>query len=301
LEISNQKNLIVIVGPTAIGKTSLSIELAKHINCEIFSADSRQFYKEMSIGTAKPTPEEMDGVPHHFINNISIQENYTAGDFEKEAISALNETFKKQNTAILVGGSGLFVNAVCFGFDDIPSSSDIRRELTLKYEKNGISGLQNELERVDPIYFKEADINNPHRVMRALEVYRASGKPFSQFLNKTNKKRPFKITWIGLNTSRQTIYENINSRVDMMIESGLLDEVFFLEKYKKLNALKTVGYQEFYQNPNNEAKAIEMVKQNTRRFAKRQITFFKRNKEIEWFEPNELSKILKHLKNNQSG
>ena len=295
MSIAKQKNLIVIVGPTAIGKTGLSIQLAKHYNCEIVSADSRQFYKEMSIGTAKPTVDEMDGVPHHFINNISIHETYSAGDFEKDVISLLKDLFTKHDTLILVGGSGLFVNAVCYGFDDIPSNTEIRTQLISEYEKNGIEKLQKELENLDPNYFSEVDINNPHRVMRALEVCRTSGKPFSQFLNKRAKERPFKSIWIGLNLNREIVYENINSRVDVMLENGLLEEVKSLEEYKDFTCLRTVGYQEFYQNPNDTAKAIDIVKRNTRRFAKRQITFFKRNKEIKWFEPSQLDKIITYI------
>ena len=293
--IAKQKNLIVIVGPTAIGKTGLSIQLAKHYNCEIVSADSRQFYKEMSIGTAKPTVDEMDGVPHHFINNISIHETYSAGDFEKDVISLLKDLFRKHDTLILVGGSGLFVNAVCYGFDDIPSNTEIRTQLISEYEKNGIEKLQKELENLDPNYFSEVDINNPHRVMRALEVCRTSGKPFSQFLNRKAKERSFKNNWVGLNINRETVYENINSRVDLMIKNGLINEVKSLEQYRNLTCLKTVGYQEFYQNPNDTEKAIEIVKRNTRRFAKRQITFFKRNKEIKWFEPSQLDKIITYI------
>ena len=257
MDIEKQKNLIVIVGPTAIGKTGLSIQLAKDYNCEIISADSRQFYKEMSIGTAKPTPQEMDGVPHHFINNISIHQNYTAGDFEKDAIKLLKQLFLKNDTVVLVGGSGLFVNAVCHGFDDIPSNPEIRAKLINEFDKNGLENLQKELKSIDPNYFKEADIQNPHRVIRALEVSRTSGKPFSRFLNKQPKKRPFNSIWIGLNLDRETVYDNINSRVDSMIKNGLLEEAKSLEEHKNLTCLKTVGYQEFYQNPDNQEKAIE--------------------------------------------
>ena len=298
MDIEKQKNLIVIVGPTAIGKTGLSIKLAKHYNCEIVSADSRQFYQEMSIGTAKPTAQEMDGIPHHFINNISIHQNYTAGDFEKEAIKLLKQLFLKNDTVVLVGGSGLFVNAVCHGLDEIPSNLEIRNQLMNEFEKDGLESLQKELKTADPKYFEEVDIQNPHRVIRALEVCRTSGKPFSQFLNKQPKKRPFKSIWIGLNLDRETVYKNINSRVDLMIKNGLLEEVKALEENKGLSCLKTVGYQEFYQKESNQEKAIELVKQNTRRFAKRQITFFKRNKEIKWFEPTQLDNIIEYINKN---
>jgi tRNA dimethylallyltransferase len=295
LSTNQQKQLIAIVGPTAVGKTGLSVKLAQHFKCEILSADSRQFYKEMSIGTAKPTPQEMDGINHHFIGNRSIHENYTAGDFEKEALQKLEQIFKTQNIAILVGGSGLFINALCFGLDDIPSSKLVRNQLMEELESQGFEKLQAELKKVDPIYFDEADHKNPRRVIRALEVFRTSGKPYSTFRSLQKKTRSFKITWIGLNLKREEVYSNINKRVDKMIHNGLIEESKSLEKHKELVCLKTVGYQEFYQNPLNETRAIELIKQNTRRFAKRQITFFKKNKEIIWFEPNKLDEIKKHI------
>lgn len=292
---TKSKTLIVIVGPTAIGKTGLSIKLAKEFNCEILSADSRQFYQEMAIGTAKPTKAEMGDIQHHFVGHISIQDQFTAGQFERAAINQLSEIFKEQDYAILVGGSGLFINAVCHGLDDIPSSNEIREQLAKEYEQNGLAKLQDELKRVDPAYFQEVDTQNPHRVIRALETYRTSGKPYSSFRNLSKKERPFNIVWVGLNLDREKVYKNINKRVDIMLEAGLVEEVKSLEKYKNLNCLKTVGYQEFYQNPNDLERAVELVKQNTRRFAKRQITFFKRNKEIQWFEPNQLTEIVNYI------
>jgi len=295
LSAQNPKKLIVIVGPTAIGKTGLSIKLAKYFNCEILSADSRQFYKEMEIGTAKPSSDEMDGIPHHFVGHLSIKEQYTAGKFEKDAIDKLQSIYKTQNTAILVGGSGLFVNAVCFGLDDIPSNFEIREQLIKELETEGIEKLQSELKTADPEYYDTADIQNPHRVIRALETYRTTKKPYSSFRNSTQKKRPFEIIWIGLNMERDQVYANINKRVDIMMENGLLEEVEKLEPFKDLNCLKTVGYQEFYQNPENITKAVELVKQNTRRFAKRQITFFKRNDKIKWFNPNETNEIINYI------
>ncbi len=296
MSTQNSKKLIVIVGPTAIGKTGLSIKLAKYFNCEILSADSRQFYKEMEIGTAKPNADEMDGIPHHFVGHLSIKEQYTAGKFEKDVIDKLQSIYKTQNTAILVGGSGLFVNAVCFGLDDIPSNSDIREQLIKELETEGIEKLQSELKTADPEYYDTADIQNPHRVIRALETYRTTKKPYSSFRNSTQKKRPFEIIWIGLNMERDQVYANINKRVDIMMENGLLEEVNKLEPFKDLNCLKTVGYQEFYQNPRNFEKAVELVKQNTRRFAKRQITFFKRNDKIKWFNPNQVNEIIAYIK-----
>ncbi len=295
MSTSKSKTLIVIVGPTAIGKTGLSIKLAQHFNCEVLSADSRQFYQEMAIGTAKPTPEEMGSVPHHFVGHISIQDNYSAGQFEREAIQKLSEIFENQDKAILVGGSGLFVNAVCHGLDDIPADLSIRAKLNAELEEKGIEPLQEELKKLDPEYYTEVDIQNPHRVMRALETCRKSGKPYSSFRNLEKKQRPFKIVWIGLNLEREQVYSNINKRVDIMMDQGLYKEVKSLESYKDLTCLKTVGYQEFYQNPDDQERAIELVKQNTRRFAKRQITFFKRNQEIKWFEPNQFEEILKYI------
>lgn len=296
--MQNKKKLIVIVGPTAIGKTSLSVSLAKHFNCEILSADSRQFYKEMEVGTAKPTPSEMDGVPHHFVNNLSIHENYTAGQFEIDAIKKLNQLYQKDDYAILVGGSGLFVNAVCFGLDDIPGNSEIRNQLIKEFETHGIENLQEQVKVIDPVYYATADVKNPHRLMRALEVFKTSGKAYSSFRNKQTKQRPFNIVWVGLNLPREEVYNNINNRVDLMLEKGLLDEVTKLESFKNLSPLKTVGYQEFYpltQSKPELKEAIEKVKQNTRRFAKRQITFFRKNESIKWFKPSEISSIINFI------
>lgn len=295
--VENSKELIVIVGPTAIGKTSLSIKLAKQFNCEVLSADSRQFYKEMSIGTAKPTKDEMDGVPHHFVGNLSIHDSYSAGDYERDVIKKLEDLFSSNDYAILVGGSGLFVNAVCNGLDDIPSNPEIRTQLISELEEHGLPPLLEELKLVDPSYYNEADIQNPHRVMRALEVYRTSKRPYSFFRNKAPKERPFKIKFIGLNIEREQVYQNINTRVDNMLKAGLLKEVKDLEEHKNISCLKTVGYQEFYQNPNDLEYAISMVKQNTRRFAKRQITFFKKNKDVKWFSPEQYEEILDYIQN----
>jgi len=296
--MQNKKKLIVIVGPTAIGKTSLSVSLAKHFNCEILSADSRQFYKEMEVGTAKPTPSEMDGVPHHFVNNLSIHENYTAGQFEIDAIKKLNQLYQKDDYAILVGGSGLFVNAVCFGLDDIPGNSEIRNQLIKEFETHGIENLQEQVKVIDPVYYATADVKNPHRLMRALEVFKTSGKTYSSFRNKQTKQRTFNIVWVGLNRPREEVYNNINKRVDIMLEKGLLHEVTKLESFKNLSPLKTVGYQEFYpltQSKPELKEAIEKVKQNTRRFAKRQITFFRKNESVKWFKPSEISSIINFI------
>ncbi|MCI4443527.1 MAG: tRNA (adenosine(37)-N6)-dimethylallyltransferase MiaA [Lentimicrobium sp.] len=282
------KYLITIVGPTAIGKTSLSIALAQHFNCDIISCDSRQFFKEMKIGTAVPSPEELAGAQHHFIQNKSIFENYTVGDFEKEAIAKLDELFLTNDYVVLVGGSGLYVDAVLKGFDDFPEIEVlVREEVTSNYEKSGIRYLQTELEKRDPNYFEVVAKENPQRMMRALEVCIGSGKPYSSFLNQKKNTRNFTPILIGLEAERSLIYDRINKRVDIMMNEGLLAEAKDLFPHKDLNALQTVGYRELFSYFEGEISlkfAIEEIKKNTRRFAKRQLTWFKRNEDTKWFD-----------------
>jgi len=282
------KYLISIIGPTAIGKTSLSIKLAKYFNTEIISADSRQFFKEMSIGTASPTLEELIKAKHHFIHHKSIKDDYNVGSFEKEAINTLNKLFKGHNVVIMVGGSGLYVNAVTKGLDYFPEvDSSIREELNLKLKKYGLQSLRDQLKELDPDAYKTIDTENPHRVIRALEISIGTGKPYSSFLNKGKLPREFKTISIGLNADRNVIYDRINKRVDFMIAIGLLKEVKKLQAYKHLNALNTVGYKELFKHLNGEWDlefAISEIKKNTRRFAKRQLTWFKKNKETLWFD-----------------
>jgi tRNA dimethylallyltransferase len=283
-----KKHLIIIVGPTAIGKTSLSIDLAQHFGCEIISCDSRQFFKEMKIGTAVPSTEELAAAPHHFIQNKSIFENYTVGDFEKEAIGKLEELFLTNDYAILVGGSGLYVDAILKGFDEFPDIDiSVRQEVTSKYEELGLDYLQTELEKRDPDYFSVVAKENPQRMMRALEVCIGSGKPYSSFLNQKKNTRNFTPIIIGLEAERSVIYDRINQRVDIMINEGLLAETKDLFKHKDLNALQTVGYRELFRYFDGEISlefAIEEIKKNTRRFAKRQLTWFKRNENTKWFD-----------------
>ena len=280
--------LICIVGPTAIGKTALSIEVAQAFNTEIISADSRQFYKEMKIGTAVPSPEELNAITHHFIQNKSIFNHFNVGDFEKEALQKLEELFKKKRVVVMVGGSGLYINAIVNGLDSFPKVPPyIREELNEELVTNGLETLQKELKEVDPTYFKTADIQNPHRIIRALEIIRSSGERYSSFLKNNKNDRPFETQFIGLTADRDILYSRINDRVDYMIASGLLEEVKSLEKNKDLTALQTVGYRElfdFFSGNITQEKAIEEIKKNTRRFAKRQGTWFRKNDQINWFD-----------------
>jgi tRNA dimethylallyltransferase len=292
------KYLIVIVGPTAIGKTALGIELAKKYKAEIISADSRQFFKEMNIGTAKPTKKELAEAKHHFVDFISIEEKYTAGQFEKDTIEKLEELFKQSDIAIMVGGSGLYVDAVCKGIDEIPANEEIRNQLNKELEENGLAPLQKELQLVDPEIWKTINQKNPQRIVRALEVYRTSGKPYSSFRKKEPKKRDFNIIKIGLNTEREIVYSRINQRVDLMLEAGLLEEVKSLIPFKALNALNTVGYKEYFKYFDKELslnEATELLKKNTRNFAKRQLTWFRKDQTTVWFDPTESQEITNYL------
>jgi tRNA dimethylallyltransferase len=281
------KILISVVGPTAIGKTSLAITLANQYHTEIISADSRQFYKELQIGTAAPSKEELNAVPHHFIQNKSIFDHYSVGDFEKEVIALLDNLFKHHDTVILVGGSGLYVDAVTKGLDDFPDVPPrFRDELNKTLEKKGIGTLQGQLKLLDTNYYNKVDLENPHRLIRALEICLSTGKPYSSFLGKKTIKRPFHTITIGLTADREIIYERINHRVDVMIANGLLEEAKKVYPHKELNALQTVGYKEIFNYFDGLWTldfAISEIKKNTRRFAKRQLTWYKKNKDIMWF------------------
>ncbi|MFT4848474.1 MAG: tRNA dimethylallyltransferase [Sediminicola sp.] len=286
--ISAKPLLICVVGPTAIGKTALSIEIAKAFSTEIISADSRQFYREMKIGTAVPSAEELAAVPHHFIQNKSIFGSFNVGDFEKEALLKLEQLFDKYPVAVMVGGSGLYIDAVVKGLDSFPEvSSEVRLKLNEELLSNGIEALQKELEEIDPVYFQKADVQNPHRVIRALEVFRSSGKPYTSFLKNKASNRPFETQFVGLSADREVVYNRINKRVDLMVASGLLEEVESLKENKDLNALQTVGYKElfqFFDGKITKEESIEEIKKNTRRFAKRQGTWFRKNEKISWFD-----------------
>lgn len=294
-----KKHLIIIAGPTAVGKTALAVDLAKHFACPVISADSRQFFKEMSIGTAKPTPEEMQGVPHEFVAHISIHESYNVGQYERDAVARIEALFRTHDQLILVGGSGLYINAILNGvdeFEEIPA--EIREQLRADYAQKGIAYLQDLLKERDPAYHAQVDLNNPQRLMRALEVCLHSGKPYSSFRTKEKKERPFEAIPILINMEREALYERINRRVDAMMASGLLDEVKALYPYKQLNALNTVGYKELFDFLDGKLsleEAVAMIKQNTRRYAKRQLTWFNNQGNFESFEPTDLEKIKAYL------
>ena len=274
------KKLLVIYGPTAVGKTNLAIQLALQHKTEIISADSRQFFKEMKIGTAVPEQKELDAINHHFIQHKSIHDNYNVGLFEKEAISKIEQLFKHHNTLIMVGGSGLYIDAVCKGLDTFPDVEEThRKELRQKFEDYGLQWLQDEVKKIDPIFYASSDVNNYQRLLRCLEVCKQSGQTFSSFKNKQNKTRPFEVEYISIKMDREKLYQRINDRVDIMMKKGLLQEVESLIKFQDLNALKTVGYSELFQYLNNYIsleRAIELIKQNSRRYAKRQMTWLKR-------------------------
>ena len=293
------KTLIIILGPTAIGKTSISIKLAKHYNTQIISADSRQFYKELKIGAAPPSKEELSEVQHHFIHNLSVNEDYNVGKFEEDALRKIEELLKEKEKIIMVGGSGLYIDAICKGFDKMPDTSkEIRNKVISLYKEKGIKFLQSELKENDPIYFNEVDIQNPQRLMRALEVIYSTGKPFSNFRKEQVKKRSFNIVKIGLDMNREDLYKRINKRVDIMIENGLLNEVESLLNHRNKNSLQTVGYKELFEyldGKYSQEEAIDMIKQNTRRFAKRQISWFKRDETITYFSTSKIKKIIKFI------
>lgn len=303
--MTQRKTLIVVVGPTAVGKTAMSIKLAKHYGTSIISADSRQFYRELTIGTAKPSDKELDEAPHYFVNSHTIQEEYTAGDFEREAMEVLQRLFADSDVVVAVGGSGLFVRALCQGLDDLPRApKDIRDSLNDRFLKHGIGPLQEYLSDVDPVYYRNADRQNPQRVIRALEVYEASGRPMSSFLKDKQSQRPFDCLTIGLNMPREALYRNINQRVDRMMEEGLLEEVKALLPYRAKPALLTVGYKELFSYLDGEEvdlnTAVAKIKQNSRRYAKRQITWFKKYGDTVWFAPTQFDQIVDSIDQQRS-
>lgn len=304
--MSAEKTLIVVAGPTAVGKTALTVKLAKYFDTEILSADSRQFYREMNLGTAKPPGEEMEGITHHFINSLSIKDDYNAGDFEKDALERIRLIMMEKPVVLLTGGSGLYIKAVCEGLDNMPLiPGPVREALNSRYRQYGLAPLLAELEERDPLYFATVDRQNPQRVIRALEVCISTGRPYTQIRNTAGRKvsRPFTIIKIGLERNREELYERIDRRMDIMIAQGLFQEAEALYPYREKNALQTVGYKEIFdylEGRYDRSEAVRLLKRNSRRYAKRQMTWFKRQEQMTWFHPESWDKIIAYLKSGLS-
>lgn len=294
------KTLIVLLGPTAVGKTDVGLCIAKKLKTEIISCDSRQFYSELNIGTAKPSLIQLNEVKHHLIGHISIHDYYNVSKFEVEALEKLNYLFNTSDYALMIGGSGLYIDAVCNGIDDLPEiDNNLREQIIERFENEGIESLRIELKRLDPEYYAIVDLKNKNRMLRAIETTIQTGKKFSSLRTQKKTERYFNIVKIGLNFDRNALYQKINLRVDKMITDGLVDEAKVFYKFKNINALNTVGYKELFKYFDNEStleKAIELIKQNTRHYAKRQLTWFGRYNDINWFNPNDSSKIFQFLK-----
>jgi tRNA dimethylallyltransferase len=301
LKAQLSKTLVVITGPTGIGKTGLCTQLASALKSPIISADSRQMYREMSIGTAVPSPQQLKKVKHYFIGNLSIHDYYNASMFEIEAMELLQKLFKTFGLVIMTGGSGLYIDAVCHGIDDLPAvNNELRKELAEKYKLHGIQWLREQLITLDPDHYEIVDQNNPKRMMKAIEISLITGRPYSSFLTGKRKKREFNIVKIGLNRERKELYKIINTRVDEMIGSGLQEEAGKLYPFRHLNALNTVGYKELFdyiEGKTSLDEAIALIKRNSRRYAKRQLTWLARDREINWFHPSEYNRILLFIKN----
>lgn len=290
------KTCVIIAGPTAVGKTSLAIALAKHFNTEIISADSRQCFKELTIGVAKPSPEQLQLVRHHFINSHSIEQDVNAVVFEQYALEAAEEIFRTNDIAIVVGGTGLYIKAFCEGLDEIPATDlDIRKHIIEKYEQEGLEWLQQQVQLTDPAYYAHGEVMNPQRLMRALEVKQSTGRSILSFQQQKKKERPFNSIKIGLELPREELYQHINTRVDEMMQQGLLDEIKTLLPYRQYNALQTVGYSELFDYLDQKTplkQAVELIKQHTRNYAKRQLTWFKKDDAFQWFSPYDLTSIV---------
>lgn len=299
-ESKKEKSLIVIVGPTAVGKTDLCVQLAKHYQTDVVSADSRQFYRELCIGTAKPSPEEQQGITHHFVDSHSITEEYSAGAYEQDALLLLDELFKKHAIVIVTGGSGLYVRALCEGMDEMPETDPaIREQLNQTLQEQGLEPLLAQLQRLDPVYYEQVDKANPQRVVRALEVCLSAGQPYSAFRRSERPERPFNIVKIGLTRDRQELYSRIDQRMDQMLAQGLLEEAKTYYPHRHHNALQTVGYKEIFDYLNGQydwEEAVRLLKRNSRRYAKRQLTWFtKHPDEYTWFHPKQLPEIIEFI------
>ncbi len=297
--IDSKPTLLVLSGPTGVGKTNISLQLAEHFKCPIISSDSRQFYRELKIGTAAPSDEQLNRVKHYFIGSHSIFDEYNAGQYEQDVIDLLEKLFQKHNVVMLVGGSMMYIDAVCNGMDDIPTVDDETRDFwQKKFNENGLEFIQNELLKLDPVHYNQVDLQNPKRIMHALEICSITGKPYSEFRTGQKKVRDFKILKIGLNRPRPELYERINLRVDEMMKDGLLEEAKQFYEFRKLNTLNTVGYKEFYEYMSGNWTiefAVGMIKQDSRRYAKRQLTWFNRDKEINWFHPDDSEQIIEFV------
>jgi tRNA dimethylallyltransferase len=291
--------LIVLLGPTAVGKTDISIDLAERLNCEIISADSRQFYREMTIGTAVPSDCQLKRSRHHFIKFLSINDYYSTSLFERDVLELLPELFSKNNIVLMSGGSAMYIDAVCKGMDDIPDvDHEVRQKYISIFKEEGVEGLRTALKLVDPEHYAKVDLKNHKRIMRALEIYETTGRPYSSFLKRQKRERDFGIIKIGLYRDRADLYNRINSRVDQMIKSGLEEEAAGLYSFRNLNALMSVGYREFFDffdGNISRDKAIELIKRNSRRFAKRQLTWWAKDKDIRWFKPNQFQEIVAYI------
>ena len=303
---TSSKTLLVITGPTAVGKTDLCVAIAKELQTEIISADSRQFFKELSIGTAKPSDKEMDGIPHYFIDSHSVEQDYNVSEYEQEALELIDKLFQSKDTLILTGGSMLYIDAICKGFDDgLPEGDDaIRRDLDELYEKYGISILQEKLKQLDPVFYDEIDIHNHKRLFRAIEVCMVAKQPYSELRKGITQSRNFNIVKIGLKRDREELYNRINLRVNLMMKAGLLEEAKSVYQYEGHNALKTVGYRELFEHFKDNytlEEAVEKIKVNSRRYAKKQLAWFERDETFTWFHPNDEDEILEfihqHIKN----
>jgi tRNA dimethylallyltransferase len=293
------KTLIIIVGPTAIGKTALSIKIAGHFNTEIISADSRQIYRELRIGTAIPDSQELNTVKHHLVQNHSIHEYYNASNFEIEVLEIINSIFLTKDVIVMTGGSMLYIDTVCNGIDDLPTiDPEIRKRVIEKFENEGLESLRLELKKIDPEYYQQVDLKNHKRILHALEVFYMTGRKYSSFRSNTKKKRDFNILKIGLNSDRKIVHERINLRVDKMIEDGLIEEARELFPLRHLNSLNTVGYKELFdhfEGKTTQAEAIGLIKRNTRRYARRQLTWFNKDTDIRWFEPSQHDAIIENI------
>ena len=294
-----KKTLLVLAGPTAVGKTSMGIDIARHFQTEIISADSRQIYKECTIGTAVPSPEELARVKHHFIQVVSVKEDYNASMFEFQVLEKIEELFEKHDLLLMVGGSGLYIDAVCHGIDDLPTvDPDLRKLLLLRKENEGLDALTEDLKKLDPISYNKIDLKNHMRVLKALEVSVQTGKPYSSFLSAEKKKRPFHILRIALDMERELLYNRINRRVEVMMEAGLLEEVKQLHHLRGYTAMKTVGYRELFKHLDGELsleEAVDLIQRNTRKYARKQLTWFRKENRYQWFSPDDRAEMLRWI------